>query len=257
MSRATLDERADDAGVIEFPYVVGGTFPSPSTDVTWSEHAHATHQLIWNEYGASTATVAPRTWTITPTIGLWIPGGTLHSGWTPASTRQRSAQFDPASFPSISAGPSTVQISPLLGLLLDRLSLGELDDESRATTEAMVLDVIRPAPRELLLRVPESATVAPIVAAIRTNPADPTTLAQWADRLGISTRTITRIFIAETGLGFARWVTIARAQHAITLLAQGESLDEIAERTGFSSASAFGAAFRRSTGMTPGQFRAL
>ncbi len=38
------------------------------------------------------------------------------------------------------------------------------------------------------------------------DPADPTTLAQWSVRLGVSTRTLTRVFRTETGSAFDRWV---------------------------------------------------
>jgi AraC-like DNA-binding protein len=78
---------------------------------------------------------------------------------------------------------------------------------------------------------------------------------EWAARLGVSTRTLGRAFHAETGLGFARWVATARAQRAVVLIAQGEDLEDIASAVGFRSVSAFGTAFRRVTGMTPGAFR--
>ncbi len=47
-----------------------------------------------------------------------------------------------------------------------------------------------------------------------------------------------------------------RAQHAVRLLALGFEVEVVAEAVGYRSASAFGAAFRRTTGMTPGRFRA-
>lgn len=88
------------------------------------------------------------------------------------------------------------------------------------------------------------------------NPADATTLAAWAVRLGVSTRTITRAFRSETGVGFSQWLAAARVRHAIVLLARGEEIDEVAACVGYHSASAFGAAFRRVTGVSPGRFRA-
>jgi AraC-like DNA-binding protein len=39
------------------------------------------------------------------------------------------------------------------------------------------------------------------------------------------------------------------------MLGGGMPVDEVAVRVGYSSASAFGAAFRRTTGLTPGHFR--
>ncbi|GAA3116685.1 hypothetical protein GCM10020001_040500 [Nonomuraea salmonea] len=72
----------------------------------------------------------------------------------------------------------------------------------------------------------------------------------------MSARTISRAFNAETGTSFARWVAAVRAQHAVELLTRGWPVEVVAERVGYRSASAFGAAFRRTTGLTPGAFRA-
>ncbi|MGW3342121.1 helix-turn-helix transcriptional regulator [Nonomuraea rubra] len=71
----------------------------------------------------------------------------------------------------------------------------------------------------------------------------------------MSARTISRAFNAETGTSFARWVAAVRAQHAVGLLTRGWKVDVVAEEVGYRSASAFGSAFRRTTGLTPGAFR--
>jgi len=245
------------AGSIAVPFVIQNNNEIIARDTLWQEHSHPTHELLWNDRGASSASVGARTWTITPTTGLWIPAGLPHSGWTPAGTWFRSAQFSVDAAPSIASGPVSVDISALLKLLLDRLGSDGLDVASRATTEALILDVLAPASREIVLVVPESALLSPVVAAVLDDPADATTLSVWATRLGVSERTVTRAFTAETGLGFSRWVAAARAQHAIALLAAGDEIDDVAARVGFGSASAFGTAFRRVTGVSPGRFRAL
>jgi AraC-like DNA-binding protein len=243
------------AGSIDVPYVIDGMEETVDRDTRWEAHSHPTHELLWNERGASRLTVGARHWTVTANDGLWVPAGVLHSGWMPAGTRYRTAQFSIHAAPLIAASPVAVSITPLLRLLLDRLELAGLGPEARSTTERMVLDVLEPSARELLLCEPEGALLGPIVRAVREDPADATTLAEWARRLGVSGRTITRAFHAETGQGFSRWIASARAQHAIALLAAGESLDDVSERVGYQSTSAFGTAFRRVTGMSPGRFR--
>lgn len=246
-----------DAGSVEVPYVIQGAAEVIARDTWWAEHSHPTHELLWNERGASTATVGHRTWTVTPTVGLWVPAGVRHTGWTPAGTWQRAAQFSSHTVPSISTDPVAVDVTPLLGLLLDRLDDENLTESSRATTEAMVLDVLTPAPTQLLLQVPTSPLLAPVVTTLHDDPADQTTLAGWAARLGVSSRTVTRTFLAETGLGFSQWVATARAQHAVAMLARDHEIDDVARAVGYGSASAFGTAFRRVTGVSPGRFRAL
>ncbi|WP_225878619.1 helix-turn-helix transcriptional regulator [Spongiactinospora rosea] len=243
------------AGPAEMPHPILGWGETFDHDITWTAHSHPWHELLWNERGASTAVVGSRVWTVTSALGLWMPAGTLHSGSAVAGTRCRAGFFGYDTTTSISATPVGVEITPLLRLLLERLADAELPAASRALTEAMVLDVLTPSPRELLLRMPTSGLLRPIAETVRDDPSDPRTLADWAARLGVSVRTISRAFNAETGTSFARWVAAARAQHAVGLLAQGRALEAVAEEVGYRSASAFGAAFRRTTGLTPGAFR--
>ncbi|MEV5826671.1 AraC family transcriptional regulator [Spirillospora sp. NPDC052242] len=247
---------AYEAGAAEVPFTILHWDESFTRDTTWNEHSHPWHELLWNERGASTAVVGARVWTITPALGLWMPAGTLHSGSATAGTWCRAGFFGFGTVDPISPSPVGVEITPLLRLLLERLSDAALSAESRALTEAMVLDVLAPSPRELLLQMPTSDLLRPIADAVLDDPGDQRTLADWAARLGVSARTITRAFNAETGTSFARWVAAARAQHAVTLLTRGWEIDVVAEEVGYRSASAFGAAFRRTTGLTPGAFRA-
>ncbi|RLL69628.1 AraC family transcriptional regulator [Streptomyces sp. Z26] len=244
------------AGAVETPFGIHGYDEVVTRDTTWGEHSHAFHELLWNGRGASTAVVGARVWTITPSLGLWMPAGTLHSGSAVAGTWFRAGFFGfdrtPPSVPDV---PVTVEITPLLRLLLERLGEPGLSDASRATTEAMVLDAIEPSPRELLVQAPTSAFLRPVAEALRADPGDRRTLADWAAELGVSARTVTRAFNAETGTSFARWVAAVRAQHAVALLALGWDVEAVAEEVGYGSASAFGAAFRRTTGLTPGTFR--
>ncbi|MEU0990150.1 AraC family transcriptional regulator [Streptomyces sp. NPDC005953] len=224
-------------------------------DTTWGAHSHPFHELLWNERGASTAVVGARVWTITPALGMWMPAGTLHSGSAVAGTWFRASFFGFHTTPSISDTPVAVEITPLLRLLLERLGDSRLSPASRATTEAMVLDVLEPSPRELLVQAPASALLRPIAEALREDPGDQRTLADWAEELCVSARTISRAFNAETGTSFARWIASVRAQHAVALLTRGWEVEAVAEEVGYRSASAFGAAFRRTTGLTPGTFR--
>jgi AraC-like DNA-binding protein len=244
------------AGEVDVSFVIEGYREAVARDTTWNEHSHSWHELLWNDRGASTAVVGPRVWCITPALGLWMPAGVLHSASADAGTAFRAHCFRYGTTPALPDDtPVPVEITPLLRLLLERLDDPGLAPGSRAVTEAMVQDVLVPSARELLVQVPTSALLSPIADAVRADPADRRTLTDWARRLGVSPRTIARAFRAETGTSFARWVAGVRAQHAVGLLARGWEVDTVAEEVGFGSASAFGAAFRRTTGLTPGTFR--
>lgn len=255
----TADRRALPvyaAGAIDVPFVIDRFDERVERDTHWAEHSHPAHELLWNERGASRVTVGSRTWTITPALGMWMPAGVLHSGMAPAGTWYHTSHFGITTVESISDEAVAVEVTPLLRLLLERLASRELLPLSREVTEALVLDILAPSAHELFVHTPESPLLAPIVQAVEEHPGDARTLSQWAEQLGVSTRTITRAFRAETGAGFVRWVATVRAQRAVTLLSRGDDIEDIAAELGYRSTSAFGAAFRRTTGLTPTAFRA-
>ncbi len=243
------------AGAIDVPFVISGMLESITRDTVWAEHSHPTHELVWTTRGASSVSVGAKRWTIAPAVGLWIPAGVLHSGLTPAGTLHYAAQFSIATVPAIADVPVAVDVDPLLSMLLERLCSDDLTASSRAVTEAMVLDVLAPSPHEIALSLPTSPLLQPIVDRLEADPSDTTTLTTWAARLGVSSRTLARAFATETGLGFTRWVSTLRVQRAIPLLCRGERIEDVAWCVGFHSQSAFGSAFRRVTGMSPGQYR--
>ncbi|MDV8002788.1 AraC family transcriptional regulator [Rhodococcus sp. IEGM 1408] len=179
----------------------------------------------------------------------------LHSARAPAGTWYRTAHVDPRTASPLPTEPVAVEVTPLLTLLLGRLVEQTLGARSRELTEQMVFDLLEPSPHALLVQRPDAELLRPIVAALEAHPGDDRSLTDWAIRLGVSERTVTRTFRAETGLSFGAWQAAFRAQHAAALLGGGMAVDDVAVRVGYRSASAFGAAFRRTTGLTPGQFR--
>lgn len=84
------------------------------------------------------------------------------------------------------------------------------------------------------------------------------TLHELASEACLSDFHFSRLFRKATGLSPSHYVTRRRIQEAQSLLKlHHHSLIEIAEKAGFGSQGNFNRAFRKSVGMTPGEFRAL
>jgi AraC family transcriptional regulator len=82
------------------------------------------------------------------------------------------------------------------------------------------------------------------------------TLAELAALCKLSVRQLTRGFRASRSCSIGEYVASSRIARAKRLLASDTSIKSIAYSLGFTSSSAFCFAFRRATGMTPGEFRA-
>ncbi|MBV8731267.1 MAG: helix-turn-helix transcriptional regulator [Acidobacteriia bacterium] len=73
-----------------------------------------------------------------------------------------------------------------------------------------------------------------------------------ARKHGLARRTLERRFREETGMSFGMWRQKARLLDSIRLLAEGKSVTDAALDSGYSSVSAFIAAFKGTFGYTPG-----
>jgi transcriptional regulator GlxA family with amidase domain len=124
--------------------------------------------------------------------------------------------------------------------LLARLALFELAEAEDGAT-------FMPMPSD-----PRARRVAEQVLA---EPASVRDLGDLARAAGASQRTITRLFPAETDLTFKEWRQRARILASVEMLDSGlASISAVAARLGFSSAAAFGHAFRQVLGIAPSEF---
>ncbi|MFF0585043.1 helix-turn-helix domain-containing protein [Streptomyces sp. NPDC003781] len=236
------------------PFVITAGFRIPRVPTEWAPHAHPLHELVWVRGGTLTSRVANQVFTVSKGHGLWMPAGVVHGGRATAGALFHDAFFAPDRTPFAFGEPKAIAMTPLLESLLTHLSRTDLDAAARARAEAVVFDVLRPAERQFALQLPNDARIDAIAEALLDDPADSRSLEEWALRLGVSDRTITRAFRQATGLSFAQWRQMLRVHRALTLLSEGFDVATASETLGYAQPSSFIAAFRRVMGTTPGAF---
>ena len=79
-------------------------------------------------------------------------------------------------------------------------------------------------------------------------------LATLARISGFNPSYLSRFYRLNTGIKISDQIEKAKLNHAKKLIAQGELVKKVAERTGFASPSAFILFFKRNTGITPKQY---
>jgi AraC-like DNA-binding protein len=102
--------------------------------------------------------------------------------------------------------------------------------------------------------MPKDGRAASVAHMLREDPARDDGIEVLAREAGASARTLQRVFRDETGLRFVEWRQRLRLLQAITLLEQGSSVTEAGAGAGYSSTSAFVAAFKTQIGDTPHRF---
>ena len=98
------------------------------------------------------------------------------------------------------------------------------------------------------LLMPSEHRLVELCAAALAAPDAPICMADWSRHLGMSEKTLARLFIRQTGQTFGRWLQIMRLQHAMTEIEQGQSVTAVALDCGYNSVSAFISAFKKHFG---------
>jgi AraC-like DNA-binding protein/quercetin dioxygenase-like cupin family protein len=230
------------------------TFPMPAGQV-FDWHTHSDHQVAWAASGVLTVRTAKTAWVLPPTRALWIPAGVKHETLSTGPATMRTVYVRPAAYSIDWDDCTPVAASPLLAELIAYLEDDGLEEPRRSRAEALLVDLLQPVPMATIdVRMPAEPRARQVADALAESPANERTLSEWGRDVGASGRTLARAFLADTGLPFGRWRALLRLRAAMVLLGSGEPVANVARSVGYESVSAFVAAFRRETGVTPAAY---
>lgn len=236
--------------------IVVGHFPLASHQ-WFAAHSHPQHQLAWTRSGVLGVTVGHDSWVLPPTQALWLPAGVLHRTGATRDAVLCSLYIDPDRCAVRWPRPTAVRVDGLLAQLIAYLSREDLATDARLRAEAVVMDLLRPLPvTPIEVPYPVDERVRAVADTLLLDPADRRSCAEHARAVGVSRRTLTRLFTQETGMTFDRWRTQVRLRAALPSLAEGQPLSRVAHAVGYATASAFLAAFKRTVGTSPRRYLA-
>ncbi|GAB3596326.1 HTH-type transcriptional repressor of iron proteins A [Corynebacterium faecale] len=201
--------------------------------------------LLWCHSGASEVYIGERSFTLVAGDLLFAPEGAV---WNPSG----AGVILDLSFRAVSiTGPAR------------RIHVGQ------AWAEHMVYEYSRSLFGEREMRgdvaklfedrVPTPPLPAPkharaVAQTLAANPADQTSLEEFAALRGVAARTLQRQFLKSTGYSFSEWRAAQRVSVAASLLAHDFSIAVVANLVGFAATSSLTRAFRRHTNATPSSF---
>lgn len=223
-------------------------------------HAHTTGQFVAALNGLVGLELGERRLALPPASAAWVPPGIRHEGLLGQGAASLYCHVFPDWAKLFPAEPCQLLLTPLTLELMKHFAEGPACTrlESHEGRLARVLcEELMLAPRLPLFFAPMPAHegLRAAAEAIAARPSIARTAASWAESLSMSERTLSRLTLRETGLSFGVWRQRLVMLAAADLLLKGTSSEKAAFDLGYASPSAFTAAFRRTFGTTPGNFR--
>jgi AraC-like DNA-binding protein len=236
------------------PLAIGVSTFDMDTGEQFPLHVHEVPQLIWAAEGVVTVTTKGGCWVLPPNLAMVMPAEVGHATSATRATRMYGVYLESERAPRWTA-PQVIAIDGLLAALLQHLAEDEPPADAYRRCEAVVFDLLRPV-SVTTIRVPEPTDprARRIAERLRRYPADDRSLDEWGRLVGAGARTLSRLFVEETGMSFGRWRTQSRLRSALERLADGAPVARVAREVGYRSPSAFVAAFRQATGTTPNAY---
>jgi len=219
-------------------------------------HRHPLHQIVYPSSGAVSVTTPAGTWITPVNRAIWIPAGCWHEHRFHGHTQFHGVALDPDRYRGGPATPTVLAVNPLMRELIIACSQTDATDtDGHHRMLAVLHDQLQMTKiiEALWIPTPADGRLRDACAVISDNLTEPLTLQQIGGRIGVSQRTLSRLFSDELGMTFPQWRTQLRLQHALMLLAEQRDVTSVASECGWATPSAFIDTYRRAFGHTPGQ----
>jgi AraC-like DNA-binding protein len=220
-------------------------------------HQHTRGQLYLLTHGMIALETQEQQWAMTAGSIGWLPPHCAHQALACGNVAGWSLYLPEPYCNGLPEQPHLSTASGLIQALVERIALlagQRLDAPQRRLLQVLRDEVRMQENTPLQLPLPQDARLLKIARALLNEPADNRTQSEWAAWAGLSIRTLSRRFINETGMTFARWRQQARVIRSLEPLSRGEAVNRIAVECGYDNVSAYIAAFRQRFGTTPGLY---
>jgi AraC-like DNA-binding protein len=226
-------------------------------------HEHPWPQLTFSTRGVIRLSTLEGSYIVPPSRALWVPPNMPHSISLIEDAELRTVYLHSWLGPNWEKC-EVLEISPLLRALM--LALDTTPDglppadphaaqRERWIAPLLVDELERATQIRIDVPLPVDKRLRQLCEGMLRNPANRATLAERAQRIGASERTVARLFRDQLGMSWQQWRQQAVLAHALPLLARGMAVSQVASASGYATDSAFCAMFKSATGQSPTAFQ--
>ncbi len=224
-----------------------------------SDHLHQWGQLVYAASGAIHVVAERVRWLVPSARAVWVPPRAYHHLTMLGETSLKTLYLETDLCRALPARCCGLEVQPVLRELILRIvDAGFLDSSVRQ--QGLFAELLETLLRDAVvlpfsLRLPNDARARRAAQQIQQDPSAPLPLAGLARAVGVSVRTLQRLFLEETGMHASEWRQTARMMAATVTLLEGASVTDASLAAGYATPSAFISAFQRRTGRTPLEYR--
>jgi AraC-like DNA-binding protein len=219
------------------------------------EHSHARGQLFALTRGLMIVEAGSERWMFPSQRCAWIPPDCMHAARSVGGATGSMVYLSVKTCCGLPKIPRMFSSSELLFAIVQRILTWNprqpLNSAQKRLISILRDEIRQPERQPLRLPIPGEKRLARVAHALLNDIADDRTLDEWAQVAGMARRTFMRAFSSEVGMSFGRWRQQARLFAALEMLAQRESVTDVAIAVGYDSVSAFIEMFRTMLGSTP------
>jgi AraC-like DNA-binding protein len=222
-------------------------------------HSHPWHQIVFPLTGLLQSNIGDKCAIVPHNAMLYIPANTEHKSVAVTDTQFFAVYLNPNEMVQYGGEPKSCLVTPfireLILVLFDKNTVQQSD--SNITHLLMVLrDQISIAgSHDIPLLIPTDKRLLSIFTQLKQQPDLLFTLKEWAQKVGASERTLSRICAKEFDQSFSLWRQNIRLVLSLQLLDSKRSIQDIALELGYSSDSAYIFAFKKLFNQTPSKYR--
>lgn len=233
---------------------------SPKTDLVVPCHQHSWAQIAYPYSGSIRVFASNTTWIVPSLRAVWIPPDVEHQVTMLGDVELRTVYIAPEAAPKTLRRCTVFEVTDLLKALIEALRTNPSDgsayaDKRRKQLSQLILtELVQVSALSLGLPMPHDRRLQAMCKALTMDPGSTATLDEWAKVVGASSRTLSRLFEQELGLGFGEWRQQLRLASAIDLMGKRVPLNEVASKLGYANPAAFTVMFKRAFGIPPSQF---
>ncbi len=225
-------------------------------------HLHDVHEVEYACRGIVEVETEAGHYLLPPHQAAWIPAGLYHKTTLNAGAQTLAVLFEPGLVPMAGDRIRIIAVSALLREMMLYsarwpISRTESGVEAESFFQTLGHVVAEALDDEMPLNLPVPAD--PVAAAVTDYTRahlDRVTVSDVTRAVGVSERTLRRIFSTHLGMSWRSYLLRARVLRSMAMLAQPDrSILEVSIAVGFEDAGAFARSFARHCGETPSAYK--